>query len=271
MSQEAPVQSKPSGAVAAPVADNPSGTPAQAPGTPIDGALIQKFGDPSKIGMDVFAANLAKSYRELEGRMSQAPVAPAADPAAPAAAPPSAPPADAPAPAGGDAFAKFEARYVANGGKLTDQDFADVQKELNIPRAVAEDFLAYRQTAAQAVVSQVHQAVGGPEEYAQMAAWAKQNMPPAELMRLESALMSGKPDVTMPAVKAVYAQWALATGRQAGVPGGSVMPEGGPRRPADVSFQNWNEATAATDYARYQRDPMYRKQVNERLQASKSL
>jgi hypothetical protein len=112
--------------------------------------------------------------------------------------------------------------YQANGGKLSDTSYKALE-DAGYPRQVVDAWVAgqvaqqdaaaiQHRIASEVYTRQVHDHVGGFEQYDNMQAWAKANMSHEDLAAIDQALQSGNLAIARQAMDAVSARYVRANG-----------------------------------------------------------
>jgi len=241
----------------APEAGNPNPASNAAPSNSAPAAnterpswLPEKFNSPE---------DLAKSYAELESKLgqSQQPNNPA--PANPAPASEQAV-TDGLTRAGLN-IADFQAEYDKNGGKLSDDSYAKLQ-QAGYSRDFVNDYIRGQEALAEKQAEEVFKEVGGAKEFAKVTAWAKANLPRAELDAFNRVIDTAPVDALRFAVLGLHSKYVAANGREPRLINGSEPGN------ATAGFASRHEMVEAMRDPRYKKDEAYRAQVTQRLGAS---
>jgi len=202
--------------------------------------LPEKFNSPE---------DLAKSYSELEKKLSQ-PSDEEAQPEAEAAETE-----ESPAPE----FDKF-AEEFANSGELSADSFTELEK-MGYPKEMVDTYIKGLQSAQSADANTVMEVAGGQEGYKDLTDWARDNMAEAELTVYNQMVESNTDNAK------VAVEWLMSR-REAS---GAIEPNllsgkntGSPRE----EFRSTAEVVSAMKDPRYQDDPAFRKDVEEKLARS---
>lgn len=255
-----------SGAMQIDVSAEQTGSEAPPQATERPAHVPEKFWD-AKTGT-INTEALLSSYGELEKKIGGGkPAAAQGD----AGAPSEADPGDKSAAEGGDKSAaegdldvsKYEQIFVDNGGKLTDEAYAELA-ERGYPKAIVDEFIGYRVANIDRQMQETYAAVGGQEQFEKMAEWASKNWNEDQAKAYNEAVNSGdkgRIDLALRALKADYSKangsrpQKLLNGGGANVPGGDV-------------FANMQQLMAAQNDPRYRTDPAYRQSVIDKLARS---
>ena len=203
--------------------------------------LPEKFNSPE---------DLAKSYTELEKKLS----APKDDPPTDDATTDDTPTEDKENT--GPDFAKFSEEY-ANGGALSDDSFAELE-QMGYPKAMVETYLAGMQTNQEADASTVMAVAGGEDGYKDLTDWARDNMAANELEVYNQMVATGTDNAKM------AVEWMMSKREAAG----DVEPNlvsGKPQAASKDEFRSTAQVVAAMKDPRYGKDAAYTKDVEQKL------
>lgn len=208
--------------------------------------------------------DMAKAYQELEKKLGAPKDAPAAEAPKTPENPLEIKPEDAKETvenAGLD-FDALEAEYMAKG-TLSEASYERLEKA-GIPRPIVDSYVAGIQAQARTLELEAYSAVGGEAQYKAMASWAASNLTQAEKDAFNAAT-AGTKEQLMFAIQGLHAKYTAANGRE---PALLNAPNGVASGPI---FRSVAEMTTAMSDPRYQNDPAYRNDVQERLMRSNIL
>lgn len=148
-------------------------------------------------------------------------------------------------------------------GELSEATFEALEKA-GLPREFVETYLQGQGAIVDNQTSQVMETVGGQGNYEAMAEWAAENISETELEAYNQVVESGSIEQATMAVRGLFAQFSAAGGKppnliQGNTTGSSVKP-----------FNSAAQVTEAMRDRRYQTDPAYRKDVENRLAVTTS-
>lgn len=244
--------------------DNPTETP----------AIPQKF---MKEDGTVNVEALAKSYQELEKKLSQPKAQTQEDPKeAPKEDKPTeeTPKEEAPkleneqqarelVTSKGIDFDALAQEYTSMGG-LTPKSYESLAKA-GIPKETVDAYIQGQFAIAEKYQAEAMDMVGGRDSYNEMAEWARTNMTPGQLQAYNNAVASRDPDVIKFAVGALKAQYESANGYS---PKRQLMGSTNSSGESVKPFMSKTQYVDAIKDPRYERDSAYRAEVVERLQRS---
>lgn len=148
--------------------------------------------------------------------------------------------------------------YYANGG-LADEHYSALE-EAGIPRAYVDQYIAGVEAQANQIRDQIFQEVGGEQEFSAMSEWAAANLTAAELDAYNDAVESGDMSTVRSAVMSLAFRYQKAVGSAPNLVGGN---NGGV-----TGFESLAQLTAAMKDPRYNTDPAYRREVEQKLARS---
>jgi hypothetical protein len=195
--------------------------------------LPEKFSSPE---------DMAKSYGELEKKMSSPNDTPEADIETPKGEPVS--------------FTKFADEYES-GGALSDDSFTELEG-MGYPREMVETYIKGMQSGATADVAAVMEVAGGQEGYAELTDWAKQSLDTKELELYNNMVDGGTENAKM------AVEW-LASKREAAEGSEPSLLQGRASAASKDEFRSTAQVVAAMKDPRYGKDSAYTKDVEEKL------
>ncbi|BCS53310.1 hypothetical protein [Geobacter sp. SVR] len=148
-------------------------------------------------------------------------------------------------------------------GELSPESYQKLEKA-GIDKATVDSYIAGQKAIAEALTNSLHGAAGGTERYTEMLEWAKGSLKPEEIQAFNSAVTSGDMTKAELAVKGLYAQFTNNVGEP---PQGLL--KGNPNGGTTSAFSSRAEMTAAIADPKYHRDPVYRAEVEKKIQNSK--
>jgi hypothetical protein len=146
-------------------------------------------------------------------------------------------------------------------GDLTDESYEALEKA-GIPRQVVQEYIEGQEARASQYQEQTLEAVGGEEEFGKMSEWASSNLSADQIDRYNAAVDSGDPARMQEAVKALAFEYSKARPSEPELLGGGNTHSAGDR------FESVAQLTEAMSDPRYQSDPAFRKEVEQKLSRS---
>lgn len=149
--------------------------------------------------------------------------------------------------------------YYNQNGELTGDHYAALEKA-GIPRSFVDQYIDGVQASANQIRDGIVSKVGGTEAFQGMAQWARANLPASELEAYNRAVDSMDMTVVENAVLGLAYRYQQAMGRDPRLLGGSAA--------ASSGYQSVAQLVEAMKDPRYEKDPAYRKEVQDRLARS---
>jgi hypothetical protein len=197
--------------------------------------------------------DLVKAYQELERKQS---------------APKETPPVDLSIQ---EASAELESKGLdlndfskefAQSGSLSAESYERLQKA-GYPKDFVDQYISGQQALATQAQQEVFKVVGGEQNFKSMVEWATSNMSAEEISAYNSVIDSGNTGQIRLAVAGVHARYEAARGKE------PSLLQGEGRAAAGEAYESTAQLTAAMRDPRYQTDPAYRKQVENKLSRSR--
>jgi hypothetical protein len=204
--------------------------------------LPEKFNSPE---------DLAKAYSELQGKMSSGETTEAEEVNEAAE--------QVITEAGLD-FDALSSEYWENGG-LSEESY-EVLQEAGIPRELVDQYAQGQEALLESTRQQVYGSVGGEDNYESMLGWATDNLDDGAIDAFNTAVNSGDMNQTMMAVQGLQARYSAdATVEPSRTVGGQPVTGGASYRSVAEMMQDMNDP-------RYQNDPAFRADVEQKLSRS---
>ena len=201
--------------------------------------LPEKFNSPE---------DLAKSYAELEKKMSQPSDG---EPEQAEAAETE----TAPAPQ----FDKFAEEFTQSG-ELSADSFTELEA-MGYPREMVETYIKGMQSAQSADANAVMEVAGGSDGYKELTDWARDNMAQNEL-EVYNQMVAGSTDNAKMAV-----EWLMSKREASGAIEPNLLSGRAAGAPKDA-FRSTAEVVQAMKDPRYTQDPAFRRDVEDKLARS---
>ena len=161
--------------------------------------------------------------------------------------------------------------YETNNEEIHEEALAELQKM--DPVDIAEMHLAYRKQVEEnggtqsrdfsaEQVTQLQGVVGGKENYTRLVDWGQQAMSEQEINMFDSVMQTGDPIAAFFAVKALAYAYQDAVGYEGKTIQGKAPSQSGNQ------FRSQAELVEAMGDPRYDRDPAYRRDVQQKLENS---
>ena len=131
-----------------------------------------------------------------------------------------------------------------------------------IPQEMVERYVSGQKAEAAKAQDDLYDTVGGEETYGKVMAWAKDNISKEEADAFDSAIDTGNIELVKMSVRGLHARYIAANGRpnliSGDVSGGT----------SGSAYRSWAEVTKAMKDPRYQSDPSYQADVQNKLSLS---
>jgi len=164
------------------------------------------------------------------------------------------------------------AKQYSETGELSEETLDQLSKmdQKELIKQYMEFYTKTSQQAQQQALTQqqqndIIQQAGGAEAYGEMVQWASQNLDPAEIQNYNEVTNSGNPAAIRYAVEALSNRYKAANGNEAPLVTGKKAAN------APKGFRSNAELARAIADPRYQTDPAYRLDVEQKLARSGDL
>ena len=153
-------------------------------------------------------------------------------------------------------------KAFAENGELTEKHYKDLEK-LGLGKDLVDSYAKGQQALAETEQAEITNSIGGKENYDAMAEWASNNLPADEIDTFDKIVTESSSEAAKMAVKGLYARYMSEAGglptniRQGQTSGSAVQP-----------FQSNAQVVEAMRDKRYENDPAYREEVEQRLSVS---
>ena len=217
----------------------------------------EKFWNAEKGEVDT--TSLMESYLSLEQKMGS-PSEESAPDTEDASTETNAPPSDE-----GFNLGKYEDEYRDNENSLKDETYTELQSKFGLSKDEVNKYIQYRQADADEFASEIFGMAGGEQSYQSMLGWASNNLPKGDIDQLNDTLASGDRDTVRVEVMKLHTKYREAVGSDARSPvsGSTNTATSGPK-----PFASLQEAVEARKDKRFELDPAYRQQWEQRVGAS---
>jgi len=196
------------------------------------------------------AEDMATAYQELESKLSQ----PQMDEPKNADQTPLSP----------EDMSKYEAEFLEKGF-LSEEAYADLSSTYGVEKSLVDGYIAGQQAVSNAFIGDLHNSVGGPDNYTAMTEWASSSLSTEEVQTFDNIMAGGQQDSIKMAIQGLYARYSQSEGRT------PTLLHGKPSDSSANGFRSLAELRSAMSDKRYKVDPAYRKDVEDRLAVSNIL
>lgn len=142
----------------------------------------------------------------------------------------------------------FTSEFEQNGA-LTEDSYKKLEAA-GYPKAFVDEVIRVRAAEGDRMVSDVHNAVGGEENYAAITGWAAANLDRSELEAFNTAIESGNAGSVKMMLQGMKAAYEAANGQDPNLLGGA-------KATGAQGFANMRQMTTAMRDSRYGKDSQY--------------
>ena len=196
------------------------------------------------------AEDLAKAYSELEKKQSEPVEQPAEDATYENETTPQ--PMD-----------KFYTEYQEQGG-LSEKSYEELGK-MGLNKELVDGYIAGQEAIANTEVQQIHNLVGGQENYTKVIDFAKTNLSEAEQNAFNETLETGSIEQVKFAVQAIASRAGVNSEQPQSMINGDTI------ETSSDTFESSAQVIEAMNDKRYQTDPAYRKKVEDKIARSTAI
>ncbi len=198
------------------------------------------------------AQELSKAYTELEKQFSQRQTE---EPAKEEAKDLSIPKEEA-----SDSFSvdKYADEY-AEKGSLTQKSYDELAKQ-GLTKDIVDGYIAGQKAIADTQTAQVHEVAGGQQQYGELIDWASKNLSQEEQTAFNDLTSTGSIDQIKMAVQGLMTKAGMTK-----APVQQTMFQGDVNNVSVEQFNSVQQVTDAMNDPRYEKDPVYRKEVERKL------
>jgi len=156
---------------------------------------------------------------------------------------------------------QLQSEYDANG-TLDEKSFAALEKA-GIPKSYVDAFIQGQEAVATQMQNTIKAEVGGEESYSEIVTWAKNALNPQEIAAFNKTVNSNDLEAVKLAVTGLKARHDAVNGTDPKLISGKAGTDSG------GGYNSWAQVTAAMKDARYQNDPAFRSEVQDKISKSK--
>tara|TARA_B100001013_G_C24529038_1_gene410019 strand:- start:99 stop:872 length:774 start_codon:yes stop_codon:yes gene_type:complete len=218
--------------------------------------IPEKFWNAEKGEVD--SVSLLSSYTELEKKLGES---------TPSTDKEESPVVEAPPVTSEDSFdlGRYEDEYRDNASSLKEDTYAELKSKFGLDKTEVDKYINYRQSEADSFAQEIFNMAGGEESYKGLLGWASNNLEKAEVDRLNTILTTGEKDLVRVEVMKLNNKYRESVGAepQSPVGGTTSTNKTGPK-----PFASIQEAVEARKDKRFDLDPAYRQQWEQRVGSS---
>lgn len=147
-------------------------------------------------------------------------------------------------------------------GTLDDKSF-DALEKAGIPKSYVDAFIQGQEAVATQMQNTIKSEVGGEESYTEIVNWAKDALNPQEIAAFNKTVNSNDLEAVKLAVTGLKARHDAVNGTNPKLISGKAGTDTG------GGYKSWAQVTAAMKDARYENDPAFRAEVQDKISKSK--
>ena len=161
------------------------------------------------------------------------------------------------APSTGFDMGKFADEYADNG-ELSNNSYNELAKQ-GLDKGLVDEYIRGQKAIAETQTTQVYETVGGQEKYSELISWAGNNLSEGEQTAFNDLTATGSIDQIKLAVQGLMTKAGMTNQPQ------QEMIQGDVNNTAVEQFNSVQQVTEAMNDPRYDKDPVYRKEVERKL------
>tara|TARA_B110000977_G_scaffold25830_1_gene31948 strand:+ start:19465 stop:20310 length:846 start_codon:yes stop_codon:yes gene_type:complete len=162
--------------------------------------------------------------------------------------------------AGVSTLDKFYSEYSENGS-LTEDSYTELAKQ-GLNKDLVDTYIAGQKAIAENQSASIFDTVGGKDKYQELMTWAGENLSESDVASYNSITDTGSVDQIKFAVQGLMAQAGMNKSKQPDLFQGDVNVQN------TKSFNSLAQVTEAINDPRYTTDPVYRKEVEDKIDKS---
>ena len=170
-----------------------------------------------------------------------------------------------PAKAVADAGLNFEdfATEYAETGELSEDSYTALEAG-GLSKDLVDQYIKGQEAIANTQITEMKALVGGEKNYEKLSTWASTALSEAEIEAYNDNVNSGNPERVKLAIRGLNAKFQEATGQNPSLTFGNMSEGSG-----GSAFRSWAEVTKAMKDDRYNTDPAYRQDIEQKIGRSK--
>lgn len=161
-------------------------------------------------------------------------------------------------------FNEFAEKYEANGGKLTDEDYAALEAK-GISRQAADDRIGYEIYKNEQALKKGLAPYGDASDIPEAIEWARANWTQEQRETFNKAVEGSEGAAQYAIVGGLLQQFAASKGKADGTP---IHGKGSTPAPRNTGYATKSDYVKDANNPAYDRDPSYRAQVEAKLAAT---
>jgi hypothetical protein len=165
-----------------------------------------------------------------------------------------------------EALTQYTQEYMENG-VLSDESYSDLSTK-GIDRTAVDSYISGQRALVEQNLNQVYSEVGGQQEYVTLIDWATKNLQQGDIDTFNEAVQSTNPNGTLNMPRAMFAIKGLKAQREGAEGRQPQLLQGAGGSATGNAFKSTAQVIAAMQDGRYEKDPAYRQEVQDRLAVS---
>ena len=153
---------------------------------------------------------------------------------------------------------KFADEYT-DKGELSENSYTELAKQ-GLDKSLVNEYIRGQKAIAETQTSKVYETVGGQQKYSELIDWASKNLNEGEQTAFNDLTASGSIDQVKLAVQGLMTRAGMSKVDQQ-----QEMIQGDVNNTAVEQFNSVQQVTEAMNDPRYDKDPVYRKEVERKL------
>ena len=155
---------------------------------------------------------------------------------------------------------KFADEYADNG-ELSTNSYGELAKQ-GLDKGLVDEYIRGQKAIAETHTAQVYNTVGGKEQYAELVDWASNNLSDGEQTAFNDLTATGSIEQVNLAVQGLMTRAGMTNQSQSQP---QEMVQGDVNNTSVEQFNSVQQVTEAMNDPRYDKDPVYRKEVERKL------
>ena len=154
---------------------------------------------------------------------------------------------------------KFADEY-ADKGELSENSYTELAKQ-GLDKSLVNEYIKGQKAIAETQSAQVYDTVGGQQKYGELIDWASKNLSEGEQTAFNDLTSTGSIDQIKLAVHGIMTRAGMSASQNQP----QEMIQGDVNNTSIEQFNSVQQVTEAMNDPRYDKDPVYRKQVERKL------
>ena len=165
-----------------------------------------------------------------------------------------------------EALAQYTQEFVEKGS-LSDASYEDLASK-GIDKTAVDSYISGQRALVEQNLQQVYNEVGGQQEYVGLMDWATKNLQQGDIDTFNESVQSTRTDGTLDMQRAMFAIKGLKAQREGAEGRQPQLLQGTTGSATGNVFRSTAQVIEAMQDARYEKDPAFRQDVQDRLAVS---